>query len=86
MTLISGALQRLREDYAAAGQAALYQELEGLLTGSGRGGSLAEIVQRLCLSEGAVRWRPIGLRKRFGKVLRRSSWTPFPARRMSMLS
>lgn len=69
MTLINRALQRLREDYAAAGQAALCQELEGLLTGTG-GGSLAEIGQRLGLSEGAVKVASHRLRKRFGKVLR----------------
>jgi RNA polymerase sigma-70 factor (ECF subfamily) len=70
MAVISRALQRLRDDYAAADQTSLCQELEGALTGSSRGGRLAEIGQRLGLSESAVKVTTHRLRKRFGKMLR----------------
>jgi hypothetical protein len=70
MAVIAGALGQLREEHATGGQARLYEELEGTLTGGGRGGSLADIGQRLGLSESAVKVASHRLRKRFGRVLR----------------
>lgn len=69
MTVINTALQKLREEYSAAGQTALSQELEGILTGS-EDSHLGEIGRRLGLSEGAVKVAAHRFRKRFGKALR----------------
>ena len=55
MAVIARALRKLREDYAAAGQVSLYQELERTLTGNSPGSRMAEIGLRLGLSEGAVK-------------------------------
>ena len=58
--------RRLREGYAANGQASLYEALEGSLTGAGVKTGLEAIRNRLAMSEGAAKVACYRLRKRFG--------------------
>jgi RNA polymerase sigma-70 factor (ECF subfamily) len=62
-------LTRLRDDYAARGQAELFAALEHLLIG-GQGAGYAQIAQTLQMTEGAVKVAGHRLRRRYRDLLR----------------
>jgi RNA polymerase sigma factor (sigma-70 family) len=69
-TLVRHALGQLRQEYAAAGKAELYDELAPCLTGAIGPGFYAEAAARLKMSAGAVRVALHRLRRRLGQLLR----------------
>lgn len=68
LTLIDAVLERLGEEFAAAGKAPLFAELRGALTGGAR--PYAEFGKTLGMSEGAVKIAVVRLRDRFRDLLR----------------
>jgi RNA polymerase sigma-70 factor (ECF subfamily) len=70
LTLLGRVLDQLEGEYAAAGRAALFEELRGLLTGSSEPDSYAAIALRLDKNEGAIRVAVHRLRRRYGALLR----------------
>ena len=71
LALIQQALDELRADYAARGQAERFELLSQLLPGKHAELSQAEIGERLGLSEGAVAKAVFDLRQRFRNAFRR---------------
>lgn len=67
-TVIEAGLERLRQEYTAAGKADFYQELRPFL--SGEAGSYAELASRLQMTDGALRIAVHRLRQRYGECLR----------------
>ena len=63
-------LVRLREEFANAGKAMLFEELKFTLTAERGGASYAEVAKKLGLSEGAVKVSVHRLRQRYREVLR----------------
>ena len=70
ITLLDRVLAALREEYAAAGNARVFEELAGLLWGKDTGVSYAQIGERLGMSDGAVRGAMHRLRERYRGRLR----------------
>lgn len=70
MTLLDGAMARLRQEFHAAGKAALFDELKGFISGGRTEERYAGVAARLKLSEGAVKIAVHRLRKRYGQILR----------------
>jgi RNA polymerase sigma factor (sigma-70 family) len=70
LTLLDHTLQRLRDEFAAAGKADEFDRLKSCLTAERGEISYAEIAAALSLSEGAVRVAVHRLRKRFREVFR----------------
>ncbi len=70
LTLLDLVWAKLRQQYEEAGQLALYQELQGCLTGDTSADSYKEIATRCDMTEGAVRVAVHRLRRRFGALLR----------------
>ncbi|MBI5383921.1 MAG: sigma-70 family RNA polymerase sigma factor [Verrucomicrobia bacterium] len=70
LTLLERVLDRLREDCASTGKAALFDALKPTLTGERSGLAYAEVGARLGLSEGAVKVAVHRLRHRYGQLLR----------------
>jgi RNA polymerase sigma factor (sigma-70 family) len=70
MTLFSGVLARLRDDYVAEGKTALYDALHPYLTDEGGKAPYAETARLLGLGEGTVRMAVLRMRRRFGELLR----------------
>jgi RNA polymerase sigma factor (sigma-70 family) len=68
-TVLDGVLERLREQYRARGESAIFDELKVTLT-SGSDISYAKMAQKLEISEGAVAVAAHRLRGRYRKLLR----------------
>lgn len=68
LTVIEQALNALRSEYTANGQAERFEVLAELLPGKCRGLSQADVAARLGLNEGAVAKAVHDLRKKFGKA------------------
>ncbi|MBP7149548.1 MAG: sigma-70 family RNA polymerase sigma factor [Acidobacteria bacterium] len=69
MSVVNGALMRLRERYEAMGEQRLYDYLVGFLVGTTAEESYAEAATRLDMSASAVRMAVHRLRKRFRDTL-----------------
>jgi DNA-directed RNA polymerase specialized sigma24 family protein len=69
-TLVRNALLQLRQEYAAGGKEALYEQLEPCLTGAISPGFHAGAAERLKMEAGAVRVALHRLRRRLGQLLR----------------
>lgn len=70
LAVIERALERLRAEYAVAGKAALFTELQPALTAGGRARSYSEIGAALAMEEGAIKVAAHRLRQRYGAALR----------------
>ncbi len=70
LTLLDQVLTRLSEDYAATGKRALFEQLQGCLTGDRHLLPYAEHAARLGVSEGAVKVSVHRLRQRYRRLLR----------------
>jgi RNA polymerase sigma factor (sigma-70 family) len=68
LTVLDRALDRLREDYGAAGKGALFDQLKGSLLADGS--TYAELAALLGMSEGAVKVAVHRMRQRFRQVVR----------------
>jgi RNA polymerase sigma-70 factor (ECF subfamily) len=67
-TVLEQAIQRLREEFAAAGKGALFESLQGFL--SGEKTAYAQLESRLDMSEGAIKVAVHRMRQRYGDLLR----------------
>jgi RNA polymerase sigma factor (sigma-70 family) len=70
LTLLERVLAAMRDEYAAAGKQALFDELERYLDGGCRDVAYREIAARLAMSEGAVKVAAHRLRRRYRDRLR----------------
>lgn len=70
MTLLDTVLARLRDEYTAEGKSALFEALQGCLSGERGGPPYAELAARLAMGEGAVKMAVLRMRRRFGELLR----------------
>jgi len=70
LTLLGKAMDRLGEECAATGRAAVFSAARSLLTGGEGQAPYAEIAGRLSMTEGAVKTAVHRLRRRYGEVLR----------------
>ena len=70
IALVEQVLAQLKQEYAAAGKADVFETLEPALTEEAAPGGYAAGAARLGLSEGAVRVAMHRLRRRFGELLR----------------
>jgi DNA-directed RNA polymerase specialized sigma24 family protein len=70
LTLLGRALDRLAAEYAATGRGALFDRLQGVLTGGSRTVAYARIAADLGLTEAAVQQAASRLRKRYRQALR----------------
>jgi RNA polymerase sigma-70 factor (ECF subfamily) len=70
LTLLDQVLQRLAEEYRAAGKQALFEQLQGCLTGDRNTLPYAQIGVELGMAEGAVKVAVHRLRQRYRGVLR----------------
>lgn len=70
LTLLNRVLQRLRDEYRAAGKESLFAVLEPLLTQAKADVTGGAAAQRLGLSEGATRVALHRLRQRYGRIFR----------------
>lgn len=70
LALLTGAMERLGADYAAAGKRELFDCLQPLLLAEGSGACYRELAPPLGLTEGAVKVAVHRLRKRLGEVVR----------------
>ena len=68
--LLERVMEKLRNECAAAGKGALFEELQDCLTGDPAARSYLEIAAKLQLTEGAVKVSVHRLRRRFGELLR----------------
>jgi RNA polymerase sigma-70 factor (ECF subfamily) len=66
LTLLDRVLTRLREQYAGEGKAALFEALEGCLSGDRDWAPYGSTAERLGLSQGALKMAVLRLRRRFG--------------------
>ena len=69
LTLLGRALDRLAADYAAAGRGAVFERLQGVLTGAGKV-PYARVATDLGLTEAAVQQAASRLRRRYREALR----------------
>jgi RNA polymerase sigma-70 factor (ECF subfamily) len=69
-TVVRRAMDRLEQDFAAAGQARRFQLLRGFLIGDAPTLPYAELARKLETSETAVKSMVLRLRKRFGVLQR----------------
>jgi RNA polymerase sigma-70 factor (ECF subfamily) len=70
LTLLGRALDRLSADYASTGRGALFERLQGVLTGGSRSIAYARVATDLGLTEAAVQQAASRLRKRYREALR----------------
>jgi len=70
LTLLEQTLEQLKAEYAAAGRAELFSELEVFLNGEQSPHSSAQICQRLGMREGTLRVTVHRLRQRYRELLR----------------
>jgi RNA polymerase sigma-70 factor (ECF subfamily) len=69
LTLLGRALDRLAEEYAASGRAAVFEALRPALVDHRGSASHAELAERLGMSVGAIQQAASRLRKRYREVL-----------------
>jgi len=69
LTLLEQVLCRLREEQAAAGQLAAFEQLKEFLLAGGRGTPYAELAGQLGIGEGAVKVAVHRLRQRYRELL-----------------
>lgn len=69
-TVLAGALQRLREEYVAAGKESLFERLKDLQPGEHGDDTYAEVGRQLGLSESAIKSAVHRLRRRHREMLR----------------
>jgi RNA polymerase sigma-70 factor (ECF subfamily) len=69
LTLLGRAIDRLAADYAAAGRGAVFERLQGVLTGAGKV-PYARVATDLGLTEAAVQQAASRLRRRYRETLR----------------
>jgi RNA polymerase sigma factor (sigma-70 family) len=62
--------RHLRDEYAALGKQALFEQIQGCLPGADRELSSVETAAALGMKEGAVRMAALRLRRRYGELLR----------------
>ncbi len=67
-TVLEQAIQRLREEFAAVGKGALFEALQGFL--SGEKTAYAELGPRLDMTGGAIKVAVHRMRQRYGELLR----------------
>src|SRR5262249_13047135 len=70
LTLLDGVLTRLAREYAGSGRAALFERLEGGLTGGPRAEAYPAVPVHLGMTEGAVQAAVQRLRQRYRAILR----------------
>lgn len=70
LTVLARVAERMKAEYAAAGQAERYEGLKGYLLDGSEAGSYAETAARLGISEAAVKSAVYKIRQRFGAMLR----------------
>lgn len=70
LTLLERTLSRLREQYRAGGKEALFDRLQGCLSGEKQQTTYQEIARELAMSEAAVKVAVHRLRQRCGELLR----------------
>jgi RNA polymerase sigma-70 factor (ECF subfamily) len=70
LTLLAQVLERLKREYLAMDKAALFEALQGYLTGEKNSSGYAELGARLNMGEGAVKMAVLRLRRRYGELLR----------------
>ena len=70
LTLIEKAMEVLRHEYASAGEQAVFEALQGCLSGHESPDSHKDVAARLDLTPGAVKMRLHRLKLRFGQLLR----------------
>lgn len=70
MTVLEQAMSRLRNELAAQGKAAVFDELRSAISGQRGHGEYAQAAARLQMTEGAVKVTVHRLRKRYGELLR----------------
>ena len=70
LTLLDQVLTRLSKEYEAAGKRAMFEQLQGCLTGDSDLLPYAELAARLGMTEGAVKVAVHRLRRRYRGVLR----------------
>ena len=69
-TLLEQAMTRLREECAVNHKGALFEKVEGLLSGEKGESSYAEVATSLGMSEGAIKVAIHRLRQRYGELVR----------------
>ena len=69
-TLLAQTLDRLREEFVAAGKGAMFAELKIFLTGEKRIASYAELAAKLGTTEAALKMAVSRMRQRYGELLR----------------
>ncbi len=70
LTLLEQVLTRLAAEYAAAGKAQLFGQLQVFLLGEKKSATYAQVAQGLNMSEGAVKVAVHRLRQRYGELFR----------------
>jgi len=70
MTLLEQVLANLRREFAAAGKAALFEDLKIFLTGEKRPVSYGELAAKLQTTEPALKMAVSRMRQRYGELLR----------------
>jgi len=70
LTLLQRVIERLREEYAAAGKIAAFEQLKTALTGERRSVPYADIAAALHTTEGAIKVAVHRLRQRYRELLR----------------
>ena len=70
LTLLDQVLTRLSEEYQTKGKGAIFEQLQGCLTGDRDLLPYAELATRLDMTEGAVKVAVHRLRQRYRRVLR----------------
>jgi RNA polymerase sigma-70 factor (ECF subfamily) len=70
LTVLESGLARLADEYARSGRAALFERLEGVLSGGPRAEPYAAIAAQLNMTEGAVQAAVQRLRQRYRAILR----------------
>ena len=69
-TLLNRALANLRDEFAADGKVAAFEQLKGYVWGAGESAGYADTAGKLGMSEGALKVAVHRLRQRFGEELR----------------
>ncbi|MBI3868391.1 MAG: sigma-70 family RNA polymerase sigma factor [Verrucomicrobia bacterium] len=70
MTLLDRTLASLREEFVSNGKTALFENLQGALTGAADAPAYAELAGRLDMTEGAIKVAVHRLRQRYAQLLR----------------
>jgi DNA-directed RNA polymerase specialized sigma24 family protein len=70
LTILERAMSRLRQEFAASGRTAEFEQLEAYLTGSEPKAPYQSAAERFGTTEGAIKKMVHGLRRRYGLLLR----------------